>query len=43
MDGFDHAASYKNENVLNNVMYCIAKIVQLAPAISADASGGASA
>ncbi|KVZ02609.1 hypothetical protein [Burkholderia stagnalis] len=43
MDGFDHAASYKNENVLNNVMYCIAKIVQLAPAISADASGGAPA
>ncbi|WP_114815282.1 hypothetical protein [Paraburkholderia kururiensis] len=34
MTGFDHAASYKDENVLNNVLYCLAKIAQLAPAVS---------
>lgn len=32
MDGFDHQYSYNNENVRDCVMYCIGKIVQLAPA-----------
>ncbi|WP_323123504.1 hypothetical protein [Burkholderia alba] len=34
MTGFDHPGSYKNDNVLSNVLYCVAKIVQLAPAAS---------
>ncbi|WP_269509187.1 esterase/lipase family protein [Burkholderia sp. IMCC1007] len=33
MDGFDHQYSYNNENVRNCVMYCIGKIVQLAPIV----------
>ncbi|WP_199110946.1 hypothetical protein [Collimonas sp. PA-H2] len=28
MKGFDHAASYKNENVIENVLYCLGKIIQ---------------
>lgn len=33
MDGFDHQYSYNNENVRDCVMYCIGKIVQLAPVV----------
>jgi hypothetical protein len=28
MKGFDHAASYKNDNVIENVLYCLGKIIQ---------------
>ncbi|RDK00911.1 esterase/lipase family protein [Paraburkholderia lacunae] len=34
MTGFDHQMSYANQNVQYNVLYCVAKIVQLAPPIS---------
>jgi pimeloyl-ACP methyl ester carboxylesterase len=28
MKGFDHASSYKDDDVIENVLYCIAKIIQ---------------
>lgn len=28
MKGFDHAASYQNDNVIDNVLYCLGKIIQ---------------
>ncbi|WDD96534.1 alpha/beta hydrolase [Burkholderia sp. FERM BP-3421] len=38
MIGFDHSGSYRNKNVLSNVIYCIAKIVQLAPVVGKPSS-----
>jgi hypothetical protein len=34
MTGFDHQMSYGNLHVQKNVLYCIAKIVQLAAPVS---------
>jgi hypothetical protein len=40
MIGFDHSGSYGNKNVLSNTIYCIAKIVQLAPVVGKSSSNG---